>query len=118
MRTPSLRKSPFFDEHLRWTIETTDLFNRFAEELARPILPHETELFYLPTQHLCDIIKNAGMEGIAYPSTMGRGHNIVFFDTSAAEAIEVTFLRVEELSFQSRELNAFEDIIEEWPWEN
>lgn len=72
LRKPYLVDSPFFHENLGWRLEAHGLLNRFAEELARPVMPHEADILYRPTQHLCDVIKAGGFDGIAYPSAWDR----------------------------------------------
>lgn len=108
--------SPFFIESLKWVLETNRLMNRFAEELSRPVMPHEAEILYRPTQNLCDIVKAAGCDGIAYPSAMGPGHNVVLFDPHGATPEDVSHRRVEGLSFTSRDLGHYEAPHEEVPW--
>ncbi len=108
--------SPFFHESLRWRLEANALLNRFAEELSRPVMPHETDTLYRPTQHLCDWVKTSGFEGIAYPSAMGPGHNVVIFDPNAATPIEVTHHRVEGIAFKSRDLGPYESPYEDLRW--
>lgn len=108
--------SPFFVESLKWVIETNGLMNRFAEELSRPVMPHEAEILYRPTQNLCDLVKAAGCDGIAYPSAMGPGHNVVLFDPHGATPEEVSHHRVEKLSFTSRDLKPYELPHEDVPW--
>jgi RES domain-containing protein len=108
--------SPFFVESLKWVLETNRLMNRFADELSRPVMPHEAEILYRPTQNLCDLVKAAGCDGIAYPSAMGPGHNVVLFDPYGAKPVEVSHCRVEELSFTSRDLEPYEPPHEEVPW--
>lgn len=108
--------SPFFVESLQWVLETNRLMNRFAEELSRPVMPHEAEILYRPTQNLCDIVQAAGCDGIAYPSAMGPGHNVVLFDPHGATPEDVSHRRVEGLSFTSRDLGHYEPPHEEVPW--
>lgn len=116
LREPYLIESPFFHESLSWEVEAHALLNRFAEELSRPVMPHETEALYRPTQHLCDVIKASGFDGIAYPSAMGHGYNVVLFDPHAAIPEEISHHRVERVGFTSRELGPYEVPHEDIPW--
>lgn len=113
---PYFLNTPFFHESLRQNFETSRLMNRFAEELSRQVMPHEAEALYCPTQHLCDLVKAAGYEGIAYPSAMGPGHNVVLFDPRAAVPKKLTNHRVERLSFKARNLGPYESPHEEVSW--
>ena len=99
-------ESPFFDEHLAWRLETNALFRRFGDELSRPILPDEPETQYERTQHLCDLVRNAGYGGIAYPSAVGLGYNVVLFDPAAAVAEDIEYFTVLGVEFASEKVKA------------
>jgi hypothetical protein len=105
--------SPFFEEHLAWKLQLAGLFHRLAEELSRPFMPHEADRLYVPTQHLCDLIQQAGYEGVAYPSAMGLGSNLVLFDPTAAEPVEVTYVRVGLVRFDYGQIPPTHEVYEE-----
>lgn len=108
--------SPFFDESLGWRIEAYELLDRFGLELSRPVMPHEKETLYVPTQHLCDLARNAGFMGIAYPSAMGPGHNVVLFDPGAAITTEITYKRVGGIGFNIQDMTDMERVFDDVPW--
>ncbi len=110
-------ESPFFEENLRWKIQLGRLFQRFADELSRPVMPHEQERLYLPSQYLCNLIKIFRYNGVIFPSAMGKGYNVVLFNPSDAEPIEVTYFRVKEIQFEFDILDEHEEIYEEWPYD-
>lgn len=110
-------ESPFFEENLRWKLQLDGLFRKFAEELSRPVMPHEQDQLYLPGQHLCELIKRYRYDGVAFPSAMGRGYNVVLFNPSDAEPLEVTYFRINEVTFQFEVLDEHEEIYEEWPYD-
>lgn len=116
LRESHLVDSPFFHENLGWQLEAHGLLNRFAEELSRPVMPHEAAALYQPTQHLCDVIKTGGFDGIAYPSAMGPGYNVVLFSPGAGTPEEITHHRVERVTFTSRALGPYESPHEDLPW--
>jgi len=118
LRKPYLVDSPFFHENLGWRLEAHGLLNRFAEELSRPVMPHEADVLYRPTQHLCDVIREGGFDGIAYPSAMGPGYNVVLFNPEAGTPEEITHHRVERVRFSSRALGPYEPPHEDLPWTN
>lgn len=105
--------SPFFEEHLAWKLQLAGLFHRLAEELSRPVMQHEADRLYVPTQRLCDLIQQAGYEGIAYPSAMGPGSNLVLFDPTAAEPVEVTYVRVGLVRFDYDQIPPTYEVYEE-----
>jgi hypothetical protein len=108
--------SPFFVEGLRWQVEVLDLLGRFAYELSRPLLPNEPESHYAPTQHICDLVRRAGYQGIAYPSAMGLGHNLVLFDPTAAQATDVRYVAMREISFKTEPFTAPNVYLDAWSW--
>jgi len=110
-------ESPFFEEFLAWKVELAALFHRLAEELSRPVMPHEEKDLYRSTQYLCDCIKEAGYGGVAFPSSMGLGFNVVTFDSQAAQPIDVKYVRVNEIRVRFKELGEHEDIYEEGPYD-
>lgn len=118
LRNPYLMESPFFHESLQWDLEAHALLNRFATELSRPVIPGEEEILYRPTQNICDLIERTGFDGIAYPSAMGGGHNVVLFDPTAAIPTEVTHHRVEAVTLRARNLNPNETPHDDVPWGN
>jgi RES domain-containing protein len=114
---PEIPASPFFEEYLNWKLELAGLLHRLADELSRPIIPDEDTRLYLPTQHLCELIRRAGYDGVAYPSAMGQGSNVVLFDPRAAEPIEITYVRVRSVLFDPEEIPEYHDIYEEGPFD-
>jgi RES domain-containing protein len=73
-------KSPFFEESLRWKMEALELLDSFGEELKKPVTEDDTEEQYEISQEACDAIREADFDGVAYPSGLGPGHNVFFFD--------------------------------------
>lgn len=113
---PRPSESPFFEEHLNWKIQLAGLFQMLADELSRPVMAHEQEKHYMPSQHLCDLLKSFNYDGVIFPSAMGSGHNLVLFKPIDAEPLDVTYYRVQGVRFQYELLNEYEDIYEEWPY--
>lgn len=66
-------------------------------------VPHHPEdsLSYVPTQYLSEVIKNAGYDGIRYPSALNSGGwNLALFDTKAAEYRSRKKVRVTDVKYQ------------------
>lgn len=57
---------------------------RLGEELTRPVLPHAAAIDYIPSQYLCEFIKNCGYDGVIYKSSVGSGMNLALFKTEKA----------------------------------
>ncbi len=119
LRKPQALKSPFAMRYPRWDAEMSVLLHRLAEDLARPLMHHEEERMYRPTQYLASWIKATGFyQGFIYPSRMASGFNIVLFDPGAhTEVIERTDFRISNVAFFSKELDEHDDIFEESPYD-
>ncbi|MCK4982551.1 MAG: RES family NAD+ phosphorylase [Victivallaceae bacterium] len=72
-------------------------------------MPAEVGLEYLPTQYLCEFIKNQGFSGIAYKSAIDQSHNsgfnIVFFDDSNLTISETTQYTISSTQVEVRQIN-------------
>lgn len=82
--------SPFFIPRIRQRLETHRLLVRLARELAHPSLPGEPDGWLRADPRLCDLARRAGLDGLAYPSPMGPGHDILLFDAAVAVEEAVT----------------------------
>jgi hypothetical protein len=85
LRDPKSTISPFdieedklsllYKEHMPFLVHLSDV-------LSKPVLPHDKEMEYLPTQYLCELIKKYNFNGIAFKSSLEDGDNFVIFDES------------------------------------
>ncbi|MDO9580736.1 MAG: RES family NAD+ phosphorylase, partial [Bacteroidales bacterium] len=104
LRAPKITISPFgldddslsflYKEHMPFLVHLGDV-------LSKPVLPHRKELEYLPTQYLCEMIKNYNFNGIVFKSSLEKGDNYVFFDDSLLTGIKVETFIVTETSVKS-----------------
>lgn len=92
VRVPPIT-SPF-GENLSWRGDVRVLLRRFGWELSRPVGPYEEEVEYRPSQHICEMASAGHLDGVAYPSAMGGGHNLVLFDADAARPTSLTYYRI------------------------
>jgi hypothetical protein len=111
-------KSPFFEDLLKWRIDLANLLYRLGQDMSRPVMPHEQEALYKPTQLLALMIQATGYDGCIYPSAMGSGKNYVLFDTQAAEVLNIEHVRVKSATFFSTPLGCDEEIYEEGPYDH
>jgi RES domain-containing protein len=111
-------KSPFFENLLKWRIDLAVLLYRLGQDMSRPVMPHEQEILYKPTQLLTLMIQATGYDGCIYPSAMGSGKNYVLFDTQAAEVLNIEHVRVRSATFFSKPLGCHEEIYEEGPYDH
>ena len=78
------------------------------DAFSRPVTPNDSIADYVPTQIVAELFKNNGFDGIAYRSSLGKGHNIVLFDLNAADLINCALHETKEISFNfSRVSNTY-----------
>lgn len=103
LRHPRKTASPFIlaDENdvalLRGDIE---FLEHLGEELTRPVLPQAAAIDYVPSQYLCEFIKNRGFHGVMYRSSVGTGVNFALFYPELAAAGVVVQRRVSRVSVE------------------
>jgi RES domain-containing protein len=110
-------KSPFFVELLSWRLDLAVLLRRLGEDMSRPVMPHEAEVLYKPTQLLSSIIKSRGYDGFIYPSAMGSGSNIALFNQEDSEIMEASYLCIRRVAFFSEEIGDQDDLYEAGPYD-
>lgn len=110
-------RSPFFVELLHWKVQLSVQLRRLGDDMSRPVMPHEKEVFYKPTQFLAWLIRSSGYDGCIYPSAMGPGTNIALFKPGDAEVTNVTYVRVKGVSYSSKPLSEYDDVYEEGPYD-
>jgi len=88
LRNPRDTVSPFyFDEEKKIAQMRGDIefLVQLGKELSRPVLPHAAAIDYLPTQYICEFIKNCTYDGVIYKSSVGEGINLALFDSTVAK---------------------------------
>lgn len=97
--------SPFkWGDNLEFVLRVQGFLRMLGLILSKPVDKNRTPLEYLPTQYLCEFIKNQGFEGVLYKSFLGIGHNVVFFDERKIECVETKLYKVTSVRVQSEEL--------------
>ena len=93
---PPTVESPFGDDLIAWRVDMAELAWNMSIGMSTPILPHEEETQYRPTQYLAAQNRAAGYDGCKYPSAMGTGTNLVLFDPDAVrpDSTDVSYVRV------------------------
>ncbi len=77
---------------------------RLGEELAKPISPSRSDVEYIPTQFLCEMIKNRKWSGILFKSSQGERENLVIFNSEKCNCKSVTQYEIEEIEYTSNPL--------------
>ncbi len=93
--------NPFVTDTLKWEVEIESLLTAFAEEMSRPLERSDDKAHYVPCQRLADYIREAGYDGIRYPSALSPdGHNVVLFDPEIAEPTDSKLARITEVELK------------------
>lgn len=63
------------------------VWNDIARAFSRPVERDDEEKSYLPTQILAEAFMAEGFDGVAYPSGLAQGTNLVLFDPKKAKLL-------------------------------
>ncbi|MFH1742270.1 MAG: RES family NAD+ phosphorylase [bacterium] len=104
-------ESPFFVEDLEWRVGLADLYQIFADDLSRPVLPNEEEELYQFSQDLCEFMQTEEWDGVAYPSAAAvSGFNVVLFSPDNDEPFDVQYVHVDGVEYHFRDMNENEPL--------
>lgn len=100
LRNPRKTISPFQseEEQIKLIFQNMGFLCRLGEELTLPILPRTANLDYLPSQYICEFIKDCGFDGVIYNSTLGSGINYAIFQDSAVIGRSVRQYKIDSIS--------------------
>ncbi|WP_347332351.1 RES family NAD+ phosphorylase [Marinimicrobium locisalis] len=71
----------FEESEIKYVLKYLGLLELFSNDLSKPVLPHRSHLEYVPTQYICEFLKNVTKsDGIRFSSSFGCGRNLVLFD--------------------------------------
>jgi hypothetical protein len=81
----------------------SQFIEKLNQELSRPRRRNDSELDYLPTQYLSELIKSMGYTGIEYQSSIySDGYNLAIFSPEVFKCIDVKVYDIEEIKLKSR----------------
>ena len=85
------------------TIKSRLLREIISTDLSKPMRRYDSELEYVPTQFICEYIRVfTGATGIRFKSSVHpSGNNLVIFDQTLMECIEVKLKKINHLNLQS-----------------
>lgn len=98
LRNPRKTISPFSlpEDRLSQIYSDMEYLCSLGEELSKPVVPRHARLEYLPSQYLCELIKNTGFDGVVYKSSVGSGDNYAIFNDEKLEGVGVEQYEVSE----------------------
>ncbi|MEC4684304.1 MAG: RES domain-containing protein [Nitrospirota bacterium] len=107
LRDPKNTISPFElneENELELIYKNMPFLTLLGNELSKPIIPREANLEYLPSQYLCELLKNIGFHGIIYKSSIANGNNYVIFDDKKLKAVRTYQYQITDITTKSKKL--------------
>lgn len=90
-----MERGSIFDPDYAYRLGRMCFLSTLSNKMARPVMPEDQEMEYLPTQAIADYLSTEGqvpLEGIVFPSVQvgGNGLNVVLFHkASRAEVLDI-----------------------------
>lgn len=106
LRHPRRTISPFVlsdEDEISLLRGDISLLEKLGDELTRPVLPRAAAYDYIPSQYLCEFIKDCGFDGVMYKSSVGDGNNLALFNPSHARITVVRSRQVARVSVSVNE---------------
>jgi hypothetical protein len=80
--------------------------DKLEEELSKPRRKNDSELDYLPTQYLSELIKSMGFDGIEFRSSLySEGYNVAIFYPEKFKCLEANVYDIENINLQYTRVN-------------
>lgn len=89
------------DEAKRIEAVWTNLDKAFSQ----PVTNIDQKSDYAPTQIIAELVKSLGYDGIAFRSSLGRGHNLALFDLNSVNFKDSSLFRVNDVQFSFESSN-------------
>lgn len=84
-------------ENLEKAMIHGSFIDRLEEELSKPRRKSDSELDYLPTQYLSELIKSIGFDGIEFKSSLHpNGYNLAIFNPDKFECVDVDVFEIKD----------------------
>jgi len=93
--------SPFhfaLAEDFESAVKQLDYFSDLSSDLSKPISSQISDLDYLPTQYLCEFIKNCSWEGLSYKSSFTSGYNLALFSDKKVVCTKTKLYKISQES--------------------
>lgn len=93
--------------NLKNTITSKLLCDKISLDLSKPMRRYDSELEYVPTQFICEFIKNiVGADGIIFRSSVDpEGKNIVIFNQEIMKCIDVSKVKINTINLKYSKVN-------------
>jgi len=81
-----------------------EVLSSIGGAMAEPVNPDDTEIDYVPTQYVADLVKSKGFDGIRYSSAVANGYNIALFSLESVAIQRVGVHVVNSVHYGAREI--------------
>lgn len=85
------------DPHERERAVWRDIDRGFSQ----PVTPSDDTADYVPTQIIAELFRSNGLDGVAYRSSLGPGHNLALFDLDSTAVVGCGLFEIRGVSFDS-----------------
>jgi hypothetical protein len=79
----------------------SDVLSSIGAAMAEPVNPDDTEIDYVPTQYVAELIKAKGYDGVKYASAVSRGENVALFDVDSVNIDSVHLYSVKTVAYKT-----------------
>jgi hypothetical protein len=79
------------------------IWQEIDRAFAEPVSRTDDVATYAPTQILAELFRQQGLDGVAYRSALGPGHNLALFDLASADVSNCALMRVDRVSLEYSE---------------
>lgn len=92
---------PLRVENIGWHVQLRPLLRHVSYLFSLPANPDSSELYYAPTQSLCDSLRKAGYDGIRYRSSLNEGGiNLALFAPELGRPAEPEYYWIDEIAIK------------------
>jgi hypothetical protein len=105
LRNPQIGTPFKWGDNLEFVLKIQGFLKLLGFILSKPVDRNKTQLEYLPTQYLCEFIKDQDFHGVLYNSFLGDGYNIVLFDETKVDCVSTKLYEITSIKTESKELS-------------
>lgn len=92
-------------ETLEEVLIHSSFVDKLEQELSKPRRKNDSELDYLPTQYLSELIKSMGFDGIEFRSSLySDGHNVAIFYPEKFKCLDVALYDIVDIKIDYKKL--------------
>ncbi len=92
-------------ESLEEVMIHSSFIDKLEQELSKPRRKNDSELDYLPTQYLSELIKSMGFDGIEFKSSLyTEGYNLAIFYPEKFKCLDVNIYDIEKIKLEYKRL--------------